>query len=128
MFKKLIVTGVAAGLLLVSAAGAFAANNNSGGVSNTTWTVANTGLNFTGGYSSKVRTGNARAVSNTATVANANVGGGSSNNNASVNNFTVTGANSGLNFTGGASAQVKTGDATAGSNTLTVVNVNVSHL
>jgi hypothetical protein len=52
MFKKLIITGAAAGLLLVSAAGAFADSHGSsvtitgtGTVSNTINTSANTGYN-----------------------------------------------------------------------------------
>jgi len=124
MFKKLVITGAAAGLLLVSAAGAFAAPTNYGTVHNLTVTVANSGLNFTGGSNSHVRTGNAGAVSNTATVANTNFGRGSAYNNAAVDNTTVTVANSGLNFTGG--GRVSTGGAYAESNTLSVVNTNVS--
>jgi len=126
MFKKLVITGAAAGLLLVSAAGAFADSTNYATVHNLTVTAANTGANVTGGFFSFVKTGNAHAVSNTATVANTNVGGGSAYNSALVNNTTVTVANSGLNYTTG--GMVSTGNAGARSNTLTVVNTNVSFM
>jgi hypothetical protein len=125
--RKLLITGAAAGLLLASATAAFAAmpgNFNMAHVNTTTVAVANTGVNFTGGHHSSVRTGDAAAVNNTATVANTNVGRGSSMNNAMVGTTTVAVANSGLNFTKGGS--VRTGDAGAGNNTLTVVNTNVS--
>jgi hypothetical protein len=58
MFKKLIITGAAAGLLLISAGGAFAHSrhmpaplpttnvSNVGGIDNTSVNVANSGLNF----------------------------------------------------------------------------------
>jgi hypothetical protein len=125
MIKKLIVTGAAAGLLLVSATAAFATTNTAH-VNNLSVAVANSGLNFTGGNHSKVNTGHATATTNTITVANTDIGRGSSTNKATVNNTSVAVANSGLNFTKGGS--VKTGDAGAQSNTLNVVNTNVSGL
>jgi hypothetical protein len=89
MLKKLIVTGAAAGLLLVSAAGAFASENhhhqslptvnfnlsNTGSVTNTVDTSANTGYNVLSGGSVKgsgITTGAASAGSNVQTQLNFN--------------------------------------------------------
>ncbi len=127
MLKKLIVTGAAAGLLLVSASAAFASVSNHAHVTNNILTVANSGANLTGGHHASVTTGDATAVANTATVANTNVGGShhsNTSNHASVTNNVGTVANSGLNFTGGGT--VSTGAAGAQSDTLTVVNTNVA--
>lgn len=133
MLKKLIVTGAAAGLLLVSAAAAFAAvpvrppmpgTVNFANVKTTTVTVANSGLNMAGNHGYVV-TGAAEAVGNTTTVANTSHGSNTVNG-ATVGTLSVTVANSGLNGANG-NGTVSTGTAYAGSNTLTVVNTSVSH-
>jgi len=142
MFKKLIITGAAAGLLLVSAAGAFASSsvtNHATGVSNLVVTVANTGLNQVNGSSSRhhstagsITTGDAGAVSLAGNVVNTTVSGGrhapSVNNTATgVTNTVVTVANTGANQVNGGGS-IGTGDAGAGAGSFNVVNTTVSGL
>jgi hypothetical protein len=126
MFKKLIITGAAAGLLLVSATGAFADNHhqslptvnfnlsNSGSVSNSVSTSSNTGYNSIYGGSVKnsgITTGAASAGSSVTTQLNFNQFGcgcvlglnGTQNvnfslgNSGTVSNVIGTSANSGYN-------------------------------
>ena len=78
MFKKLVVTGAVAGLLLVSAAGAFARSNsvtnNATNVTNNVLTVANTGVNQVNGGGS-IGTGVAGAQTGAFNVVNTSVAG-----------------------------------------------------
>jgi len=130
MFKKLIVTGAAAGMLLTSAVGAFATFNfpwldpqttadvsisNTGSVSNSVNTSANTGYNDQTAKGdvewSSITTGAANAGANVMTQLNWNqfdcgcvlgLGGFdnldfSLSNNGSVSNAVNTSANSGYN-------------------------------
>jgi hypothetical protein len=127
MFKKLIITGAAAGLLLVSAAGAFADSHghqslptttvtisNSGSVSNNVSASTNTGYNgITGGSvkNSGITTGAATSGSSVTTQLNFNqfgcgcvLGlGGTGNvvfslgNSGTVSNTVGTSANTGYN-------------------------------
>jgi len=143
MFKKLLVTGATAGLLLVSAGGAFAWNpwhpaplpttnvGNNGSIYNTSVNVANTGLNLAGGRRSSVTTGNAVALQDTyngiGTVSNcgcSTVGNTTVGNNGSVRNLSVNVANTGLNgaFHRGT---VNTGGAMAGQDVFNVINTGV---
>jgi hypothetical protein len=113
MFKKIVITGAAAGLLLMSAVGAFAEDHhqslptqtitisNTGSVSNTVDTSANTGWNSLSGASvsgSSIVTGAASAGSNVQTQLNWNqascgcllgIGTGSNLSFSLVNNGTV---------------------------------------
>jgi hypothetical protein len=152
MFKKLIITGAAAGLLLISAGGAFAhhnpaplpttnVNNQASDISNHVLTVANTGFNQVNGVSSKhhtssglIVTGDASASTLAANVVNTNVGGcgcsttgnlNVSNNANDVHNTVWTVSNSGVNQVNGGGS-IGTGDAGAGSVVGNVVNTNVS--
>jgi len=142
MFKKLIVTGAAAGLLLISAGAAFASphsgvTNNASDVKNTVVTTAYTGSNSVTGSSShhrstggSITTGGATALGVGGNLVNTNVGGGShgssvSNTANNVSNTVTTTAYSGSNtVTGGGT--ISTGDASATGVGINVVNTNVS--
>jgi hypothetical protein len=125
MFKKLVITGAAAGLLLVSAAGAFASFNYANHVGNNVHTNANTGGNVVVGFGhGAIFTGNASALGAGANVVNTNSGPFSVNTATNVGNTVTTSANTGKNFvTGGF---VGTGNASAAGFGLNVVNSNVS--
>ena len=123
MFKKLIITGAAAGLLLVSAAGAFADSHGSsititgtGTVSNAINTSANSGYNVLTGDSVKdsgITTGAANAGASVTNQVNFNqfscgclLGSGSEDNSGltlkitgtgNVSNVVNTSANTGYN-------------------------------
>ena len=140
MFKKLVITGAAAGLLLVSAAGAFASSgvtNYATGVSNLVVTVGNSGFNQVNGSSSRhhtsgglIMTGDAGASSLAGNVVNTTVGGGrhgsSVNNTATgVTNTVVTVANTGVNQVN-SGGSIYTGNAGAQAGSFNVVNTTVS--
>jgi len=138
MFKKLIVTGAAAGLLLVSATAAFASSsvsNYASGVSNLVVTVGNTGFNQVTGSSSRhhassgsIQTGYASASSLAGNVVNTTVGRGYtsvSNNASGITNTVVTVANSGVNQVNGGGS-IHTGGAGAQAGSFNVVNTTVS--
>jgi hypothetical protein len=155
MFKKLLITGAAAGLLLVSATGAFAnshhsntptttVTNNATNISNNVVTLSNTGFNQVNGVSSRhhntsgglIVTGDAGASTLAVNVVNTNVGGcgctttGNTtvNNTANhVSNTVWTVSNSGVNQVNGGGS-IGTGDAGASSMVGNVVNTNVSGL
>jgi hypothetical protein len=141
MFKKLIVTGAAAGLLLVSATAAFASSsvyNNASHVSNLVVTVGNTGFNQVNGSSSRhhassglIQTGYASASSLAGNVVNTTVDGGHnssvSNTATGVTNTVVTVANSGVNQVNGGGS-IYTGGAGAQAGSFNVVNTTVSGL
>lgn len=144
MFKKLIVTGAAAAILLGSAAGAFADNHghqslptttvtisNSGSVSNNVSTSSNTGYNgITGGSvkNSGITTGAATSGSSVTTQLNFNqfscgcVLGGTGNvvfslgNSGTVSNTVGTSANTGYNtlMAGGSSHHEGEGSSSTG--------------
>jgi hypothetical protein len=142
MFKKLLITGAAAGLLLVSATGAFADSHGSsititgtGTVSNTVNTSANTGYNvLTGGTvkNSGITTGAANSGVNLQNQVNFNqfscgcvLGSGSEDNaltlkitgNGSVGNLINTSSNTGYNVlsaTGGYSHEHEHGSNSSG--------------
>jgi hypothetical protein len=125
--KKLLITGAAAGLLLVSAAGAFAAGpgpmpSMGGSVSNNIVNSATTGLNtvtggfFTGGV---IWTGDALA-----TVDATNIVKGDCGCTTKVSNNLLNTASTGLNkVTGGGT--IVTGNAGAGVTALNVVVTKV---
>jgi hypothetical protein len=141
MFKKLIVTGAAAGLLLVSAGGAFAVYNpwvpaplptttvtNFGSVRNVSVNGANTGLNKSTGFFSSVNTGSAAAFQNTSNVVQTTadcgcVAGGNKTvtNFGGITNLSVNVANTGANLGG----SIHTGGAVAGQVVTNVVNTSV---
>jgi hypothetical protein len=144
MKKTLITMAVIAFAFAFSFSFAFAkipgpmpSSFNSAIVSNNVNTGASTGDNTTNasnGFFGKtvVATGDARAKSNTITAANTSIGGGSKGTNmAFVDNDIATGASTGDNTTnassaGGGKTIVATGDASASSNTITLVNTSVS--
>jgi hypothetical protein len=140
MIKKLIVTGAAAGLLLVSASAAFAnsgVSNYASGVSNLVVTVGNSGFNQVNGSSSRhhtssglISTGDAGASSLAGNVVNTTVSGGRhapsvTNNATDVTNTVVTVANSGVNQVNGGGS-LYTGGAGAQAGSFNVVNTTVS--
>lgn len=141
MIKKLIITGAAAGLLLVSAASAFATNNTATDIKNSVTTSVNTGYNTVNGSSHShhsssgmIGTGNASAQGVGVNVVNTNVGttGGHhsssvSNSAHDVSNTVTTSANTGNNTVNGGGS-IGTGDAGASGLGLNVVNTNVSGL
>jgi len=137
MLKKLIVTGAAAGLLLVSASAAFAAfpsfgTSNMAVVTSNVSASSTTGGNSTSATwgSNKVTTGNAYSKAGAVTLANTNVGGGNTSNGAFVLSNVGAGSSTGGNstvasgFFGGNTVTTGNAHSTAGS--LTVVNTNLS--
>ena len=142
MFKKLLITGAAAGLLLVSATSAFASssvNNYATGISNLVVTVANTGFNQVNGSSSRhhtssglIMTGDAGASSLAGNVVNTTVSGGRhapsvTNNATGITNTVFTVANTGVNQVNGGGS-IGTGNAGAQAASFNVVNTSVSGL
>ena len=150
MFKKLVITGAAAALMMVSAVPAFASHHsshqslptsttgvvNSGSINNTSVDVANTGLNYGSSSHSRhstggVTTGNAVALQSTDNEINTVAGCGCSttgnsatyvSNTGNVSNQSWNVANTGLN--GGSS--VHTGNAAAGQDVYNAINTGVT--
>ena len=133
--KKLLITGAAAGLLLVSATAAFAATpvpGNNAFVINNVGASSVTGENYTSATkhgTNKVVTGNAYSLAGAGTLANTNVGSGNASNNAFVINTVGASSSTGGNNTtasGHGTNTVTTGNAGSTAVALTVVNTNVS--
>jgi len=148
MFKKVAIAAavfaLAAAPVLAKGVSGSSQSNSNMGVHNVVVTVANTGLNLTGGSSGEgrdhrvgtsVSTGDASALSvvgnqvgTNSSACGCSTGRGSSssqsNSKMGVMNLTVTVANSGANMTTGGS--VKTGNAGAESDVTNVVGSNMS--
>lgn len=140
--KKLVISAAVAGVMLASAAGAFAfhgfhipATVNSAVVGTVTTTGANTGDNLQVGRNNTMTTGAATAATTVSTVVNSNDGVmGNITNGAHVGTTTTTGATTGDNTQTSGSHHhhmtgantMTTGAATATGTVVTVVNTNVS--
>lgn len=141
MFKKLVIAGASAALVLGMTVPAFAKHDNhhSSGTSNSAYvkthvnTVADTGGNDIHGFvvsgNPSIVTGTAKSGTLTGHLVNTNLGSGSSHNNAYVKTNVDTGAYTGGNeISGGmvSGGYIQSGNATAGSAVIDVVNTNLN--
>ncbi len=139
MFKKLVIAGASAALIMGMAIPAFARDDHrSSGTSNhayvrtTVDTTADTGMNTISGgavTSGYINTGTANSHTLVGNLVNTNVNTSSAHNSAYVKNHVDTGAYTGGNTIAGGyvgGGTITTGQANAGTAVVNVVNTNLS--